>query len=607
MVEEAKEEKTEEEKTRDRLRGFARTIPSFLMAYGDANTNISNFESNIPDDVFLELTSINKDEFKQLRDGFEYDATNEETGEPIKRQFEGLFNESVFNSSVQAFLEKRTELADYYLAEHSEDIFEYIPPQATNQIFTPKNVVKMMIDGLESHAPELFMRTDSTFIDLYMKSGMYITEIVKKLFTNTRSKYNSDTECVKHILENQVYGLAPTGVLHAITHSLIFGFDESHTISYKNFAQVDLSPFVKGDCSKSVQEKLNELFNGGNKMKFDAVVGNPPYQEKKNTDSKQMVPLFDKFILSAIQIKPSLISLIVPARWYAGGWGMDDLRNKLFKSKRLKVLHDFPNAADGFVNVGIKGGVCYFIYDNTKEHEMTEVITHKGRKVSTQRRKIVDNGIDFFIRDVESYAILRKLWGDVIPPKAERNGMHRIVTGRWPFGANLPTNFESTSDFRLDSKKGDIRCYAKYGKVGFCSRKLITKNQSLIDKHKVYIPYTIGKGDAGKDIWNPFYGEKSSCCTTSFLVCGPFNSKVEADNCIKYIRTKFFRILADIIKNTQSTPRSVYQFIPLQKFVNNNEINWSKSIAEIDKQLYKKYGLSNDEVEFVESHVKSME
>ncbi len=264
-------QKSKEEEVREHLRAFTRTIPMFVMANSSREViTIDNFDDQISDEDFIDLTNITKEEFHKLRDGFEYTNDNDE-----RQRFEGVFHKYKFNASIAEFVAEKQKRANYF--ETDEDIFELIPNQKNNQIFTPRKVVKMMVDGLEKEQPELFRRTDSTFIDLYMKSGMYITEIVKKLFTNTRHNYSSDAECLKHILENQVYGLAPTGVLHGITTSYIFGFDTEHTISSNNFVQHDLLPQAKDGTATT---KLAQLFgNGGSMMKFDAVVGNPPYQD----------------------------------------------------------------------------------------------------------------------------------------------------------------------------------------------------------------------------------------------------------------------------------------------------------------------------------------
>ena len=263
-VVEEQETKKEEKKMRsfegdirDRLRGFARTIPSFIMAYGDDKLVLKNFETYLEEKVFKDVTSVTVDEFKMLRDGFEY--TDEETGE--KKKFPGgVFAEDVFDSSVQEFLNKKRELADYFAETSEEDIFDYIPPQKTNQIFTPKKVVQMMVDQLVETEPHIFESPDKTFVDFYMKSGLYITEIVKRLYRNKvlKSIIPDDKERVKHILECQVFGFAPTQIIYDITMSYIFGFDEeAKNISRRNFFCEDTLPYAeRGELQKLVNEKL---------------------------------------------------------------------------------------------------------------------------------------------------------------------------------------------------------------------------------------------------------------------------------------------------------------------------------------------------------------
>lgn len=244
---------------RARLRGFARTIPSFIMAYGDDGLKLSNFETYPPDGVFEEVTSVTVDQFRFLRDGGE--VTNEETG--AKEYFAGqLFDEIVFDESIKTFLAKKRALANYFDETHTEDIFDYIPPQETNQIFTPKKVVKMMVDQLEASDPHIFDYPDKTFVDFYMKSGLYITEIVKRLYRNPLMKnlFPDDAARIKHILECQVFGFAPTHIIYDIAMSYIFGFDEqAQNISRRNFFDEDTLPAAqKGELQKLVNEKLGD-------------------------------------------------------------------------------------------------------------------------------------------------------------------------------------------------------------------------------------------------------------------------------------------------------------------------------------------------------------
>ena len=246
-----KNKDSKEEEVRGHLRGFARTIPSFLMAYGERGTRLCNFDNYTPEEVFLEVTGITEEQFRFLRDGGTYidDMTGEE-----KHFSGGLFNEIVFDEAIQEFLNIRERLADYFDESHQEDIFNYIPPQETNQIFTPKQVVKMMVQKLEDEDPHVFEDPNKTFIDLFMKSGLYITELVKCLFNNPvmKEKIPDNDARLKHILEKQLYGLAPSDIIYHIATNYIFSFDAENRISRKHFKSVDTRPAVK-------EGKLDEL------------------------------------------------------------------------------------------------------------------------------------------------------------------------------------------------------------------------------------------------------------------------------------------------------------------------------------------------------------
>ncbi|MCD7819265.1 MAG: DEAD/DEAH box helicase family protein [Lachnospiraceae bacterium] len=248
------EKRTIEDDVRAHLRGFSRTIPSFIMAYGDGKLTLANFDDYTEDDVFLEVTGITEDEFRFLRDGGDY--VDPDTGET--EHFTGhLFDEVVFDDSVAEFWNKKQELANYFDESHDEDIFDYIPPQKTNQIFTPKWVVSKMVDDLEANNPGCFDDPTKTFADLYMKSGLYITEIVKRLFRSERMKeiYPDDGERVRHILREQVYGMAPSRIIYLIATNYIFGFDESLKQETTHFVQADSAEAAKTNMMKELVEK----------------------------------------------------------------------------------------------------------------------------------------------------------------------------------------------------------------------------------------------------------------------------------------------------------------------------------------------------------------
>lgn len=255
-VEADKQEKKKseiEDNIRDHLRGFSRTIPSFIMAYGTSETTLENFDIIIPDNVFKEVTSISLAEFRQLRDGFDYEADGE------TRHYNGFFDSVVFNDSIKEFLALKVKLSNYFEESQTEDIFDYIPPQKTNQIFTPKKVVRLMVDKLEEENAGCFNNPNHTFIDLYMKSGLYITEIVKRLFRSEKLKefYPDEAQRLNHIFEKQVFGLAPTEIIYRIALTFILGFSDNIKIEKHNLKQLNALPYAQNG---TLEQKLDDVF-----------------------------------------------------------------------------------------------------------------------------------------------------------------------------------------------------------------------------------------------------------------------------------------------------------------------------------------------------------
>ena len=262
LVEKLEKHKAEEEKRgieddiRARLRGFARTIPSFIMAYGDGHLTLGNFDVYTEDDVFQAVTGITLEQFRFLRDGGDY--ADPETGE-IQHFNGNIFDEVVFDDSVAEFWKKKQQLADYFDESQDEDIFDYVPPQKTNQIFTPRWVVDLMVDELEANNPGCFDDPNHTFADLYMKSGLYITEIVKRLYRSEKMKalIPDDKERVRHILEKQVYGMAPTRIIYLIATNYILGFDPELHATTTHFVLADAAEAAK---SNTLQELVDRYF-----------------------------------------------------------------------------------------------------------------------------------------------------------------------------------------------------------------------------------------------------------------------------------------------------------------------------------------------------------
>ena len=261
-VETAKREnkkQTIEGSIRDHLRGFSRTIPSFLMAYGNEDTTLAHFDRIIPADVFFEVTSVTVEQFCLLRDGG--DVTDPESGETV--HFEGqLFDPVVFDDSVHEFINLRGKLANYFDDSQDEDIFDYVPPQKTNQIFTPRNVVVKMVDLFEQETPGCFDDPDHTFADLYMKSGLYITEVIKRLFNSEKmcDLFPNDRTRLNHILEEQVFGIAPTEIIYKIATNYILGANgEVGGGCDTNFVKADSAELAK---EGKLAEFVEQTFGG---------------------------------------------------------------------------------------------------------------------------------------------------------------------------------------------------------------------------------------------------------------------------------------------------------------------------------------------------------
>jgi len=585
-----KVQKTKEEEIRDRLRSFTRTIPMFIMANASKDEiTIDNFDTEIDDQDFLELTSITIEEFHKLRDGFDY----EEDGE--RKTFQGVFNKYRFNASIAEFRLKKEQLANYFTAE--EDVFELIPNQKNNQIFTPKKVVKMMINKLEEHDPSLFTRTDSTFIDLYMKSGMYITEIVKKLFNNTCKHYQSDHDCLKHILENQVYGLAPTPILQGITQSYIFGFDAEHSISRKNFIQHDITPEAQQGVAK---EKLQELFNLKKDMKFDSVVGNPPYNGE---NGQQIYPFF------YVQGKEigNHICLIFPTGWQEPK-NANNLR--LLNNEEIKTDHKIvyiDNIQNAFP--GVAGA------------EWTNILvwSHRYNNGLDGKQRILLNGGDSEIKKL--------IWNknDINKPDAIKilankvsnfNGfksLQKNTSPAKPYG--LRTDFlKDPSKYNLPpvqdirQSNTDIELWTG-GRDGRLIKYLpfdypLPRVTKALNKYKIFVTYAWGNmsedsglGGAYSDI---IIASPNVATTETWQESGQFENFEQAKKHAKYLMTRFARALLYLNKHSHHST-TAWGAVPIQDY---SESWWDESIEQLENRLFDKYDIPADVRKFVLENIQ---
>ena len=558
-----KRKKDEESKVRDRLRGFARTIPMLLMAYGKSDTNLDNFHKFVSKEVFIELTGISDEDFKSLRD-------------------EGLFNESVFNAAIKHFLKRKKELGKYFEQDKDEDIFDYIPPQQTNQIFTPKTVINQMLDILEQENPGIFKNPHIKFFDPNMKSGQYITEIAKRLYRNSKDKD------INRIIKDQLFGFAPTKILTDITHEMILGwadFKEREKLK-NNFPEVNLLTDIKEP--NGLRDHITEVY--GEDMKFDVIIGNPPYQEEtKDTSDK---PIYNYFMDQAYAICDK-VCFITPARFlFNAGKTPKEWNKKMLNDEHLKVEYYEQDSSKIFETTDIKGGVAITYRDNNKVFGKIGVFTHFDELNSILRKVVRNNfiGFDSIVGVQLDYKFKKDFNISQVGLKTNVfKKQEKLFTDKK----------QSDNDFRILGLDGRDRTYKWINSKYFD----LPKNHQ---KWKVYLPTSNGSGAIGEVLSTPLIGEPLIGHTETFIGIGMFDNRKEAENCLKYIKTKFARAMLGTLKITQHNLASTWANVPLQNFTNSSDIDWTKSIEDIDKQLYKKYGLSEKEISFIEEKVKEM-
>ncbi len=593
---EEKKKKTTEDDVRDHLRGFARTIPAFLMAYGDDDTTLANFDENIDEATFEDLTSITIEEFKKLRDGFEYEDNEGET-----KLVPGLFNEVVFNASIREFLETKERLANYFDEDLKEDIFDYIPPQKTNQIFTPRQVVKLMVDTLERENPSIFKDKTKKFVDLYVKSGLYITEIVKKLNEGLKDEIPNKQERIKWILENQVYACAPSNIIYNIAKNFIY--NDVDNISTDNLIKVDT-------MKMAIEERLStEIYQefGDDTLKFDVIIGNPPYQEEDGGAQSSARPIYHYFIQRAKELNPQYITYITPSRWFTGGRGLDSFRIEMLNDPHLKEIHDWLTPEDIFPNTNIRGAVNYFLWARDYNDSNIRFASYKnGEKISDLERPLVIKGIDIFLRDNMGIKVLEKIFGNNY---GKARTISEIVSPLRPFGFRGYFIDDERYKSTPDNLKYPIICYARGWKKGYIEKEIVEVRSEWIDQWKLFTPRANNIGtELSDDNFNIRIGDPGTICTESYMVIGAEEgfTRQEIEALGKYLQTKFSRFLHSLAKGSQDATAKTYRFIPLQDFTSDSDIDWNNPIIDIDEQLFEKYRLTSSEMKYIKNNIKKM-
>lgn len=352
-------------------------------------------------------------------------------------------------------------------------------------------------------------------------------------------------------------------------------------------------------------EFINLPIRGNHGMKFDFIIGNPPYQEEDGGASASAKPVYQYFVDGASRVSEAYC-LIMPSRWYSGGKGLDDFRNTMLKDIHIKALHDFPNTNDMFPNVNIRGGVCIVQWDSRYNNSLdgTKVVVHEGKNEHVSIRPLKYKDIDIFIRNFQAIAVLEKAKTD-----SEQDNMAQHVSPRRPFG--IGSDFSRSDAFHKESTdlKQPVACVGKRRQVGYVEYDDVVAHREWINVWKVFVPRANNIGtELNDDNLNSFVGEPGVICTEAYIVVGmDLNlDKWSAKALEKFLQTRFARFLHSVAKASQDASSKTYRFIPTQDFTPASDIDWSKSIPEIDQQLYAKYGLDESEIAFIESHVKEM-
>ena len=579
---------------REKLRTFSRAIPSFVMAAKDPkNLTIDNLQNAVSDEDFEMLFNerdklhtpdrFTKADFIELRDGGDY----EENGKII--HFDGFFEKYRFNAAIQEFEKKREQLADYLNNTTKEDIFSYIPAQKSNQIFTPREVVNKMLNILEAENPGIFSNPNLTFCDLYVKSGLFLTETAKRLNHGLVNIIPDERARLKHIFENQLFGFAPTQIIYDIAANYIYGgFPE---ISRQNLKKKDLTEqFKKG-------EPLN--------MKFDVVIGNPPYQEEtKDTSDK---PIYNYFMSEAYKFADK-VCFITPARFlFNAGKTPKKWNAKMLNDEHLKVAYYEQDSSNVFPNTDIKGGVAITYRDAQKNFGKIGTFTH-FEELNTALHKVLEKNknsdfLDSLYYSTDSYKFSQKMHQDFPEAKEKLSKGHEKTVASSVL-SSLDNIFTENKNFENSFKFiGVIKNKRKWR---YINSEYIEEHPNL-RKFKVMLPGSNGSGAIGEVLSTPLVGEPLVGHTQTFISFGAFDNREEAENLLKYIKTKFARTMLGTLKITQSNKKDTWRNVPLQNFTNNSDIDWSQSIAQIDQQLYRKYGLSEKEIAFIEEKVREME
>jgi site-specific DNA-methyltransferase (adenine-specific) len=495
---------------------------------------------------------------------------------------------------------------------YNPDVLTCLANLSNDEVFTSPKLANQILDLLPK---QIWQNKNSTFLDPVSKSGIFLREITKRLIKGLENEIPDLQTRIDHILKNQVFAIAITEITALLSRRTLYcskkangkysiasifndeigniKFDQTNHKWQNNkcvFCGANQSAY---DREEELETHAYQFIHNNNpdkifNMKFDVIIGNPPYQMSDGGFGKSSKPIYHKFIEQAKKLNPRYLTMIIPARWYNGGKGLDEFRNEMLNDKRISKIHDFPSTNDCFSGLNIRGGVCYFLWERDYNGDC-EINTHKKDIITSSiTRPLLEEGFNIFIRYNESIKILNKV------REFKEPSFNTIVSSRKPFG--LATNF---SDFLTErSSKNDILLH-RFGDNGYISEEKIINNHDLVKKYKILISYASPGDDSYPHLIlsKPIVSEPNSCGTETYIVVGPFDNEAQSKNIANYMLTSFFRFMILLAKSTQHVTKKTYIFAPLQEF----DQEWN------DEKLYKKYSINDEEINFINSLIRPIE
>lgn len=497
---------------------------------------------------------------------------------------------------------------------YNPDVLSCLANLSNDEVFTPPQVVNRMLDMLP---PELWSNPQATFLDPVCKTGIFLREVAKRLMVGLADRIPDVQERVNHIMTCQLFGLAITELTSLLSrrsvycskwanskYSVCTAFaDKQGNIRYTPMQHT----WEQGRCrycgaSQNVYDRnegretyayqfihtLNpeKIFD----MKFDVIIGNPPYQLEDGGNNSSATPIYNLFVEQAKKLCPTYLCMIIPSRWYCGGRGLDEFRKNMLEDKHLKVIYDYKKSQDCFPGIRNGGGICYFLCDSNYSSGNVKVFNHNNENQITEViRPKLEFGLDFFIRDSYTRNIIKKVLS------LHETKLSSKVFSQKPYG--LRTNFMDFKD------TGDIKLYTKKSKSGFgyISKTCVSKNVSTLQKWKVVTSRStsVPEEDNGQVLRmsQTFIVEPNAVVTESYVVIDVFDTEEEARNCFSYIKTRFVRLLCQATIVSPDISIRTFKLVPLQDFSHP----WT------DEMLYQKYGLTDEEIAFVESMIRPMD